>query len=126
MVLLEDLRERLEVERELGDDAAGGRDVRGVERGEAGVAAEDPEHADPLVRAERRPLAVDDLLGARDRGREADAVLGPVDVVVHRLGDGDERHAALVQHGEKRERVVAADGHQVVEAQVLDVVEHVA
>ena len=41
----------------------------------------------------------------------------PVDVVVHRLRDRDERHAALVQGRRERQGVVAADRHQVVEPQ---------
>jgi hypothetical protein len=43
----------------LGDDAAVGRDVGRVERGEAGVATEDPEDAHPLVGADGGPLPVD-------------------------------------------------------------------
>jgi hypothetical protein len=87
--------------------------------------AEDPEHADPLVAAQGGPLPVDQLLRARDRRREADAVLRPVDVVVHRLGNRDQRQAALVERRRERQRVVAADGHEVGEAEVLDRVEHV-
>ena len=87
----------VEVEGRLGDEAAGRCHVGRVERGEAAVAAEDPEDPDALVRPERRALPVDGLLGAGDGGREADAVLGALDVVVHGLGDGDERHAVVVQ-----------------------------
>ena len=55
--------------------------------------------------------------GARDGGRKADAVLGVPDVVVHRLGDRDHLDAELVERGGVAQRVVAADGDQVVEPQ---------
>ena len=123
VVGLEQGGQRVEVVRRLGDDAARRGHVCRVQRREPGVPPEDPEDADPLVAAERRALPVDRLLGAGDRGREADAVLGPLDVVVHRLGDGHERHAGVHQHLRVRQRVVAADGHQDVDAERGDVVE---
>ena len=64
--------------------------------------------------------------GARDGGREADAVLGVADVVVHRLRDGDDLDAELVELGRIAERVVAADGDQVVDAERLEVRQHLA
>ncbi len=108
----QEVRQGVEVERRLGDDAARARHVGRVPRRVAGVAAEDAEDADPLVAAERRALAVDELLGAGHRGREADAVLGAVHVVVHGLGDGDDREALAPEPGRVAERVVAADGDQ--------------
>ena len=74
----------------LGDHAASRGHVGREEGRERGVAAEDPEDPDALVAAERRPLAVDELLGPGDRRREADAVLRTGHVVVHRLGDGHD------------------------------------
>ena len=108
----------------LGDDAADRGDVRGVERGEAGVAPEDAEDADPLVRADRGALPLDRVDGAGDRGREADAVLGVADVVVHRLRDRDHLRAEVVQPRRVGEGVVAADGEEVVEPRALEVREH--
>src|SRR5262247_4915184 len=81
----------------FGDDAADRGGVRRVERRKAGIAAEDAENADPLVRGDRGPLALDGVAGAGDRGREADAVLGVADVVVHRLRDGDDLDAETVE-----------------------------
>ena len=49
----------VEVERRLREDAARRGDVGRVQRREARIAAEDPEDADALVRAQRRALAVD-------------------------------------------------------------------
>ena len=60
---------------------------------------------EPVARAE----VVDELHAARDGGREADAVVGAVDVVVHRLRDGDDRDALLVHPQGEGQRVVAAD-----------------
>src|SRR4029079_1731221 len=83
--------------------------VRGVEGGEAGIATEDPEYADPLVRAERCALAIDRLLRPGDGGREPDAVLGALDVVVHRLRDGHQRDSGIGEHLRVGQRVVPAD-----------------
>ena len=73
------------------------------------VAAEDLDDREALVRAGARAQLVDEVHGPRDRGREPDAVVGAVDVVVHRLRDGDDGDALLVQPQRERERVVAAD-----------------
>ena len=97
--------------------------VGGVERGIAGVAAEDAEDADALVRADSGALALDGVHGAGDGGGEADAVLGVAHVVVHRLGDGDDLEALAVELGGVAERIVAADGDQVIEAEGLDVLQ---
>jgi len=47
-----------------------------------------------------------------------------VDIVVHRFGDGDEWDAFFGKHLRVAERVVAADGNQVVQAETRDIVEH--
>src|SRR5918996_1669674 len=62
---------------------------------------------------------------ARDAGAEADAVVRAVDVVVHRLGDGDDVHAFVVQTLGVAERVVAPDRDQDVDADVLEILEHI-
>ena len=123
MVGRQQARQRVEVVRRLRDHAARRRHVRRVQRGEPGIPAEDPEDADALVRAERRPLAVDRLLRPGDRGREADAVLGPLDVVVHRLGDGHQGDARVGQDLRVGQRVVATDRHEDIDPERRQVVE---
>ncbi len=124
MVFGQQLGEVLHVVAVLGDDAARrGREGR-VQRGEAGVAAEDAEDADALMRADGAALAVDRVLGPGDGGGEADAVFGALDVVVHGLGHGDDVHAGVMQRAAVAQRVVAADGDEVVQPQRLDVVHH--
>ena len=108
---------------DLGNDAPCRRHVGREQRGEAGVAPEDPEDADPLVAAERRPLAIDEFLRPGDGRREPDAVLGPGRVVVHRLGDRDQREPLRREDPRERQRVVAADGDEGVDAQLLEVLE---
>ena len=95
-------------------------EVRGDQRRLAAVAAEQLDHGDPLVRAGARAQVVDELHAAGDRGREADAVVGAVDVVVHRLRDRDHRDALVVHAERVRERVVAADRDQHVDPERLD------
>ncbi len=124
MVLCQHGDQVVQVEGRLRDEAAAGRDVGRIQGGEPAVPAEDPEHADALMGAQRRPLAIDELLGTRDGRREADAVLGALDVVIHRLRDGDERHAMVGERLREAQRVITTDGHQVVDAQPLDVLEH--
>src|SRR5688500_11344967 len=75
LVFDQDLDEAIQVERRFGYEAARRGHVGRVQCAEPGVASEDAEDADALVRAERRALPVDELLGARDRSGEADAVL---------------------------------------------------
>ena len=72
---------------------------------------------------ERRPLAVDRLLRPGDRRREPDAVLRALDVVVHGLGDRHERDALVDEHLRVRERVVAPDRHEEVDAERREMVE---
>ena len=115
--------ERVEVEGRLGNDAARARDVRGVPGCVAGVAAEDPKDTDALVAAERRALAVDQLLGPGHRRREPDAVLGAVDVVIHRLRDGDHREALFPDARRVAQRVVAPDRHERTDPEPLKVLE---
>ena len=53
----------VEIDLVFGDDTAGRGDVRGVEGCKSGIAAEDAENADPLVRADGGPLALDGVGG---------------------------------------------------------------
>ena len=85
------LREPLDVERVLGDDAAVRRPGhRGQQRGEAGIPSEDFDDEKALVRPRGSPQAVRELDRTGHAGAEPDAVVGTGDVVVHRLGDGHE------------------------------------
>ena len=77
------------------------------------------------MRAGAGAQLVNELHAAGDRGAKADAVVRPVYVVVHRLGDGHDWEAFAVQALAKAERVIAADGDQAVDAQELKVLEHV-
>jgi hypothetical protein len=56
-----------------------------------------------------------------DAGREADAVVGPGDVVVHRLRERDDLEALLVEADAVRERVVPSDRDQDVDTELPDV-----
>ena len=62
---------------------------------------------------------------ARDARAEADAVIGAIHVVVHRLRNGDDVHAFIVQSLAVAERVVAADWNQDVDADVLEILQHI-
>src|SRR6266404_6348703 len=76
------------------------------------------------MRADSSTLPLDGIAGAGDRGREADAVFGVSDVVVHCLRDSDDPDAELVELGRVAERVVAADGDQVFDAEPRKVRQH--
>ena len=78
------------------------------------------------MRADSGALPLDGVTGARDCGREADAVLGVADIVVHRLRDGDDLDAYVVELGCVTERVVAADGDQMFDAKPREVRQHLA
>jgi hypothetical protein len=123
LVVGKKLGDAVDVERIFGDEAAGGSDISGVERGEAGVAAENAEDADAFVRAESGALAGDELLGARDGGGKADAVFGALNVVVHCLGNGDNGHACSGKGGREAKGVVAADGDEAGDAEAVEIFE---
>ena len=57
-------------------------------------------------------------------GRKADAVVCPGNVIVHGLGDGDDRHSLTVEESGIGKRVVAPDRNQAADAQVIQVGEH--
>src|SRR5437660_672491 len=126
LLLKEQLDQLVEVYLVLGYDAPYRGGVRGVERRKSGIAAKDAENADSLVRTDGGALSLDGVAGAGDRGREADAVLGVADVVVHRLRDGDDLDTEVVELGCVTERVVAADGDQMFDAEPREVRQHLA
>ncbi len=66
-------------------------------------------------------LALDGVGGAGDGGGEADAVFGVADVVVHRLRHCDDFEALPVEMRRVAERIVAADGDQIIELELLDI-----
>ena len=72
------------------------------------------------MRPGRGAQLVDELHTAGDRGRETDAVVGPEDVVVHRLRHGNHRYAFAGKPGAVRKGVVAADRDQPVQAEPID------
>ena len=100
-------------------------EVRRDERRLPAVAAEHLDDREPLVGAGARPELVDEDHRPGDRGREPDAVVGAVDVVVHRLRDRDDRDALVVQPERERERVVAADRDHRVDPEVVEHLHHV-
>ena len=118
----ETLLGRIDVEDVLGNHAAVRRPGHGWEQGgEPGVPAEDLDDEEALVAAGRRAQRVGHLDRARDAGGEADAVVGPGDVVVHGLRDRDHPHALSVQANGVRKGVVAPDRDQDVDADPVDV-----
>src|SRR5207237_10670079 len=78
-----------------------------------------------LVRAGRRARPVRELDRARDAGAEADGVVRAIDVVVHRLRNGDDVHALIVQALAIAQGVIAADRNEHVDAEVREVLEHI-
>src|SRR6266581_8042956 len=126
LLLKEQLDQLVEIDLVLRYDAPYRGGVRGVERRKSGIAAKDTENADSLVRSDSGALPLDGVAGAGDRGREAYTVLGVADVVVHRLRDGDDLDAEVVELGCVTERVVAADGDQMFDAEPREVRQHLA
>src|SRR5882724_2200691 len=124
LVVRKEFGDAIDVKRIFGDEAASGSDVGGVKGGEAGVTAENTENADAFVRAESGALASNEFLGASDGGREADAVFGALDVVVHGFGNGDDGHAGGGERGGEAERVVATDGDKAADAEAFEIIEY--
>ncbi len=77
-----------------------------------------------MVRLGGGVQAVDRLGGDADRGVEAEGVVGGAQVVVDRLGDADDVQPLGGQRGRDAEGVLAADGHQRVDAEVGQVAPH--
>src|SRR5580700_729476 len=123
LVFHQEFGDAIEIEGNFGDEAARGSDIRRVERGETGIAAENAEDADAFMRAKRGALAVDGVFGAGDGGGEANAVFGAVDVVVHRFGNTDHGKAAAGEDGGEAERIVAADGDEAIDTEALEIFE---
>src|SRR5216683_1996722 len=118
----EQFGEMLDIEFVFGNDAAiSSAGHGGKHGGEAGVAAEDFEDHETLVRTGGGAEAVDHLNGARDAGAEADTVVGAGDVVVHRFRDADDFEAFLVEANAVAEGVIATDGNERVDAEPSEI-----
>ena len=104
------------------EDVVGGDGDPGEAGDPAGVAAHGLDDHDAAVALGGGPEAVDGLGHDVDRGVEAEGEVGDHQVVVDGLGDADDRHAELfVEAVGDAEGVVAADGDEGVEAEVLEV-----
>src|SRR5215469_9429804 len=113
----------IEIERVLGNQAARRCYVSSVQCCETSVASEHSEDSDALVRTECGPLARDQLLRARDRSGEADAVFSSLNVVVHCFGNGDNGKALPIENGGEAQSVVSADGDEAIDIQAVEVLE---
>src|ERR1700693_4288575 len=117
-IVAEQFGELFDIEFVFGDDTTiGGASHGGKHGGKTGVAAEDFEDHETLVRTRRGAESVGHLNGARDAGAKADAVVGARDVVVHGLGNSNDANAFLVQTDSVTEGVVTADGNHVFDAE---------
>ena len=89
-----------------------------------GVPPEDLEHQEALVGTGRGAQLIGHGDRPGDAGAEPDAVLGAGHVVVHRLGDGDDLEALLEKADPIAQRVVAADRNQGVDAEEIEIRQH--
>ena len=87
-----------------GSGAADAGDVGGVERGVAGVAAEDAEEVDASWKLD--PVAGARWCRWRVTAVEKRCSTGVLHIVIHRLGDGDDAEAGASSRG-IAERIVA-------------------
>ncbi len=76
------------------------------------------------MRTHRGTLPANGFGGASDRRREPDAVLRVAHIVVHRFWNGNHLEAGLIEFGRIAQRVVAPDGDQVFELQLLQILEY--
>ncbi len=72
-------------------------EVRRDQRRLSAVPAEQLDDGDAFMGCCARPQVVNRLETPRHGGRESDAVVRAIDVVVHGLGDGDDRHSLLME-----------------------------
>src|SRR4029077_9389031 len=90
------------------------------DRDPAGVASHDLDHHDAVMRRRGGVQAVESLGDDAHGAVEADAVLGDAEVVVHGLGDTDHRAAVEGEARGHAQGVVPTDGHEGVDARVID------
>ena len=123
-VIDQQLGQAIDVEFVFRDHAAVGSAGHGGQHGgETRHSARNFQHQEALVRAGDGAQAVGHLDGAGDAGAEADAVIGAGHIIVHRLGDGDDFEAFLVQAHAIAQGIIAADGDQVIDAQEIQVLQ---
>ena len=92
------LGDGLDVVGDLGDqDDVGAAGDAGAERQPAGVVAHDLDHDDAVMAVRGAVQAVDRVGRDPERGVEAEGDVGALDVVVDRLGQGDDVQALLDQ-----------------------------
>src|SRR5438270_658646 len=77
--------------------------------------------ATALVRTEGGSLPRDKFLGASDSRGKTDAVLGPLNVIVHGLGDGNYGHPGGGKSRGEAQRIVAADGYEATNPEPLKI-----
>src|ERR1035441_6249190 len=92
--------------------------------GEPSIASEYLDHQEAFVRASRGPQAIGHLDRTADTSAKPDAVIGSWNIVVHGFRNGDGAHAFLVQAHGVAERVITPDWNQKVDAQPLQIFEH--
>src|SRR5579872_7154435 len=76
------------------------------------------------MRPQSRALPRNGFFGAADRRGKSDAVLRPLDIIVHGFRNADDAYSLGVQLFRKAERVVPADGDEIVQTEMGDVVEY--
>src|SRR5271166_2869233 len=117
--------ELLDIELMFRNDAAVGRACHRRQHGcKTGVAAEDFQNHETLVRAGGSSQRIGHLNGAGDAGAEADAVISAGYVVVHGLGDSDNPYTFLIQAHAVAERVITADRNHVFDAEPGEILEN--
>src|SRR5258708_36119276 len=126
LVLDEQPDELVEIHFVLGYDASDRGRICCVERRKSGIAPKDTENANPLMRANGGALTPNGVASPRNGSRESDAVLGIVDVVVHRLRDRNDLDAERVQPGRVTQRVVSAYRDQMFDTESREVRQHSA
>ena len=125
-VVSEQLREMFDLDGVFGNHAPIRRaGHRRQQRGVARIAAEDFDYEEALVRTGGCAQPVRELDRARHAGAESNAVVGPENVVVHRLWNGHDIHTLVVQPFAIAERIVPADGDQNVDANMPEILEHI-
>jgi hypothetical protein len=126
LVLRQQRKEGVEIGRHFGDDGAVDLgEEAGEQRGLTAAPSEQLDDPDPLVALDGGAQRVDRFDRTADGGREADAIIGAENVVVHRLGHRDHRHALRGEMGGEAQGAVAAERDHRVDAEPLQHFEHV-
>ena len=114
-----------DVELAFRDNAAVRRAGHGRQHGrKTGITPENLQDHEALVRAGNGAQAVGQGDGAGNTGAEADAIIGARHIVIHRFWDGNDLEALLVKANAVAERVIPADGYQVINPQEIQIFDH--